>query len=190
MPTRPTDSPPRARRLLWRGDFQNARQLLEALGRRADRRRGKPRAATTAESPVDAAQAFHRYRQARSQRARTLGALLIELDANYASALRRAPDVTQACREAFGQPDGPNIIALRSLLGLIGAHEWRARGVAVAALNGRIHPHYGVFAPIRSEYLDLIAAAPLPAALAAHSVAFDIGTGTGGAGGDPGPARR
>jgi methylase of polypeptide subunit release factors len=36
-----------------------------------------------------------------------------------------------------------------------------------------------VFAPIRSEYVDLIASAPLPAAAASSSVAFDIGTGTG-----------
>jgi methylase of polypeptide subunit release factors len=46
-------------------------------------------------------------------------------------------------------------------------------------LGERIHPYYGVFSPIRGEYLDLIAEAPLPAALAKHSRAFDIGTGTG-----------
>jgi methylase of polypeptide subunit release factors len=42
-------------------------------------------------------------------------------------------------------------------------------------MGARIHPHYGVFAPIRSEYVDLVAAAPLPA----QTLAFDIGTGTG-----------
>jgi len=36
-----------------------------------------------------------------------------------------------------------------------------------------------VFAPIRREYVDLVADAPLPAAAASHSLAFDIGTGTG-----------
>ena len=36
-------------------------------------------------------------------------------------------------------------------------------------------PHYGVFAPIRGEYVDLVAKAPLPS----HALAFDIGTGTG-----------
>ena len=45
----------------------------------------------------------------------------------------------------------------------------------MAELGARIHPHYGVFAPIRSEYVSLVAAAPLPAA----TLAFDIGTGTG-----------
>jgi methylase of polypeptide subunit release factors len=48
--------------------------------------------------------------------------------------------------------------------------------VPVAALGERIHPHYGVFSPIRGEYLELVAQAPLPADT---SLAFDIGTGTG-----------
>ena len=61
----------------------------------------------------------------------------------------------------------------------IGAHEWRSKGIDVPAAGGRIHPHYGVFAPMRREYVDLVAEAPLPAATAATSVAFDIGTGTG-----------
>jgi methylase of polypeptide subunit release factors len=65
------------------------------------------------------------------------------------------------------------------LLGLIGAHEWRTKGIEIAAIGGRIHPHYGVFAPIRREYVDLIATAPLPALRSLSSSAFDIGTGTG-----------
>jgi methylase of polypeptide subunit release factors len=36
-----------------------------------------------------------------------------------------------------------------------------------------------VFAPIRSEYVDLVAQAPLPEALSKQGTAFDIGTGTG-----------
>ena len=71
-------------------------------------------------------------------------------------------------------------MALRELLGLVGAHEWRKKGVEVPALGpppaNRIHPHYGVFSPVRGEYLDLVAAAPLPAGA---SLAWDIGTGTG-----------
>ena len=48
------------------------------------------------------------------------------------------------------------------------------------ALAARIHPHYGVFAPVRGEYLALVADTPLPApARAAGGVAFDLGTGTG-----------
>jgi methylase of polypeptide subunit release factors len=58
---------------------------------------------------------------------------------------------------------------------LIGAHEWRKNGVEVPALRARIHPHYGVFSPIRGEVAGLVAKAPLPS----RESAFDIGTGTG-----------
>jgi SAM-dependent methyltransferase len=164
--------------LLWRGDFQNARQMLLALASRADRQpRKKQRAAPS--TPTPPAEAFNLHRQARSQRARTLGALLVPLDADYRVPLRRAPDVRQACVEAYGPGEQPSLISLRALLGLIGAHQWRVKGIEIAAISGRIHPHYGVFAPIRNEYVDLVATAPLPALIASSGVAFDIGTGTG-----------
>ena len=163
--------------LLWRGDFQNARQLLIALAHRADRPPARTKqAAASPRSPIDR---FNLHRQARSQRARTLGMLLVELDPDYRIPLRRAPDVRHACLEAWGEDGEASVVSLRELLGLIGAHEWRSRGIEIPAVGGRIHPHYGVFAPIRSEYVDLVARAPLPAALSSHSVAFDIGTGTG-----------
>jgi methylase of polypeptide subunit release factors len=171
--------------LLWRGDFQNARQMQNALASRADRtpRRKKrdavePAAEIALGSPAMAT-AFHLHRQARSQRARTLGMLLVELDADYGISLRRAPDVKQALVEAHGAAQEPSVVSLRELLGLIGAHEWRTKGIDVPAAGGRIHPHYGVFAPIRREYVDLVASAPLPAATRTANAAFDIGTGTG-----------
>jgi SAM-dependent methyltransferase len=166
--------------LLWRGDFQNARQMLFGLAARADRAQRKPRKRSAASTmPTSPADVFHSYRQARSQRARTLGALLVPLDQDYGIPLRRAPDIRQACAEAYGPSEGPAVASLRALLGLIGAREWRIKGIEIAALGGRIHPHYGVFAPIRSEYVDLIAMAPLPVLRSSSSLAFDIGTGTG-----------
>jgi methylase of polypeptide subunit release factors len=172
--------------LLWRGDFQNARQMLTALAHRADRpprKPGKarggaqaPAAATEGKSPVDA---FNTERQARAQRARTLGMLLIPLAADYSIPLRRAPDLRAACTEAYGPGEEASLVSLRELLGVNGAHEWRRKGIGLEAFGLRIHPHCGVFAPIRNEYVDLVARAPLPAALAASPVAFDIGTGTG-----------
>jgi SAM-dependent methyltransferase len=172
--------------LLWRGDFQNARHLLDAMARRADhvpaRRRRKPAPAAAA-AP---AQAFHLHRQAQAQRARVLGALLIPLDADYRIPLRRAPDWRAACTEAWGAPgahDGPSVVSLRELLGLVSAHEWRKKGVPIPVLgpapDNRIHPHYGVFSPVRGEYVQMVADAPLPAAAAAGAMAFEIGTGTG-----------
>jgi SAM-dependent methyltransferase len=167
--------------ILWRGDFQEARQMLSALGRRADRnKRTRTSAATSiANSLADSAEAFHLYRQARSQRARTLNLLLIPLDDDYSIPLRRAPDIRQACAEAYGPADTASVTSLRGLLGVIGAHEWRTKGIEIPEAGGRIHPHFGVFAPIRREYVDLIATTPLPASCASTSVAFDIGTGTG-----------
>lgn len=179
--------------LLWRGDFQNARQLLQALGRRIDKRQARqPARQSVAGAPPDLTQAFHLHRKTQAERARILARLLIVLDAHYTIALRRAPDVRAACTEAYGPADGPCVVPLRELQGLIGAHEWRKKGVPVAALGGAtLHPHYGVFSPVRGEYLDLVAQAPLPAVLnpqpqdskasgpAQEAAAWDVGTGTG-----------
>lgn len=157
--------------LLWRGDYQNARQLLQAMARRIDRKQRKP--------PPTPLEAFNAHRQAQAQRARTLGMLLIPLDPGYSIPLRRAPDVKAACAEVYGEADAhdgaSSVVSLRELLGLIGAHEWRKKGVDVAVLGARIHPYYGVFSPVRGEYIELVARAPLPS----HALAFDIGTGTG-----------
>ena len=162
--------------LLWRGDFQNARQLLQAMTRRANE---KPKARKSKKIPASPAEAFHLHRLAQSQRARTLGLLLIPFNADHSIPLRRAPDVQQACLEAYGAANEPYIASLRGLQGIIGAYEWRKNGVEIPVLGARIHPHYGVFAPIRSEYIGLVHEAPLPALIATQSVAFDIGTGTG-----------
>lgn len=157
--------------LLWRSDFQNARQLLQALARRVDRKPRKP--------PATMRDAFNQYRLAQSQRARTLGMLLIPFEAGHVIPLRRAPDVAEACTQAHGEATEPYVSSLRELLGIISAYEWRRNGVEVPALGARIHPHYGVFSPVRGEYVDLVAKAPLPAAQKTDATAFDIGTGTG-----------
>jgi len=162
--------------LLWRGDFQNARQLLQAMTRRANE---KPSVRKNKKIPATLTEAFHLHRLAQSQRARTLGMLLLPFDADHSIPLRRAPDARMACTEAYGPVAEPYIASLRGLQGLIGAYEWRKNGVEIPALGARIHPHYGVFAPIRGEYIGLVNEAPLPELTSTLSVAFDIGTGTG-----------
>ena len=160
--------------LLWQGDFQNARQLLQAMARRCDRPVKKPRKPVAV--VTDPAQLFNLHRQAQSQRARILAMLLIPLSADYVIPLKRAPEVVQACTEVYGPAsDTDSIVSLRELQSLIGAHEWRKKGVLIPALADHIHPYYGVFSPVRGEYIELVAQAILPAT----SLAFDIGTGTG-----------
>lgn len=158
--------------LLWRGDFHNAHQLLQAMQRRLERRPGR------SPTPVgDPATAFHAHRMAQSQRARTLGMVLIPLAAGAQIPLRRAPDISTAWQAAHGALHEPALTPLRELLGLIGATEWQRRGVEIPALGARIHPGYGVFSPVRGEYVDLVAQAPLSEPV--PTLAFDIGTGTG-----------
>lgn len=158
--------------LLYRGDFQNAKQLLQAMTRRVDRKPIKPTATML--------EAFHQHRARQIQRASITNKLLIELK-HGKSDLKRAPEVKEAVLGALVLDEKrdklPNtiILSLRELLGMIGAHEWRKKGVYIEALQANIHAHYGVYSPVRGEYLDLINQAPLnnPA------IAFDIGTGTG-----------
>lgn len=187
--------------LLWRGDFQNARQLLQALVRRVvqpakrTQRKQSAKVSMAAEGtsikPVESV--FNLHRQAQAQRGRVLGMLLIPVNADLSIPLRRAPDARLAFAEAWvpvAAEGGVSVVSLRELLGLISAHEWRKKGVEIPALgdapSNRIHPHYGVFSPVRGEYVDLVATA-LKASQGNNGatkkptieVAFDIGTGTG-----------
>lgn len=157
---------------LYKGDFQNAKQLLQAVTKRVDRKPVKP--ATTM------LEAFHQHRARQIQRANITSKILIEL--NHGSCdLKRAPDVKEAVAGALitnaklDKVPAKLVLSLRELLGMNGAHEWRKKGVSIDALPANIHAHYGVYSPIRGEYLDLINTTSLGNA----KTAFDIGTGTG-----------
>ena len=115
--------------LLWRGDFQNARQMLVALATRAERRARKPKKLGRI---LDAA---YRRRSVPSATARPghngrarWARCWCRSRRTMVFRLRRAPDIRQACAEAYGPGEGPSIASLRALLGLIGAHEWRTQG--------------------------------------------------------------
>ena len=202
--------------LLWRGDYQNARHLMKALGRRLDAAaQAEARAGASATSQrrttsdpsaqglraellpaADAspamavhpqataaqqalAQAFAVQRRQQAARTRVLGQLLLPFNADHGLPLRRAPDVRSAGLQAHGVVGEHYVASLRELLGLVGAFEWRKKGVPIAALGGAtIHPHHGVFSPVRGEYVDLVAQTALPAAALTHG-AWDIGCGTG-----------
>ena len=167
--------------MLWRGDFQNARLLLQALARRCDAPKKIRRASKThPEVSHTPEENFHLHRQAQSQRARTLSMILIQVNPDRQISLRRAPDWRGAMNEAWGPAGTTGCVAsLRELLGLVGAHEWHQKGMEISALgsapNNRIYPSYGVFSPVRGEYIQLVLDAPLPST----ELAFDIGVGTG-----------
>ena len=107
------------------------------------------------------------------------GAVAARAHARHAAAaVRRAttrsrcaarPTCGRPARKPTGRPNEPSWSSLRELLGLIGAHEWRKKGVEIPALGARIHPHYGVFSPVRGEYVDLVAQAPLPSQRSSRS---------------------
>ncbi len=156
--------------LIWTGDFQNARQLLQAMARRVAKRRTK-----FAEMPYP--DRFHQVRVARAQRARTLGMLCLPFGAHHTLTHRRAPNVQDVCAQAHGDSDTGYVMPMTELLGLVSAYEWRKSGITINGLKTPIHAHYGVFAPTRHEYLELVRRTPLPAPVIAS--AFDIGTGTG-----------
>lgn len=162
--------------LLWRGDYHNARHLLDALGRRIEKLETR-RADGRRSDHGNPMQAFERHRANQARRARILSMLLLPFDASHGIPLRRAPDVRAACFEAHGAADAPYVMSLRELQGIVGAHEWRKNGIPIAALDARIHPHYGVFSPIRTEYVELVAAAPFTGRI--PRLGFDVGTGTG-----------
>ena len=170
--------------ILYRGDFQNARQLLQALVRRVDKPTKKSKRVDKlnkekTKSPLDT---FNLHRLAQSQRARILGMLLIQVNADHSISLRRAPDVQQACLDIYGEQADSYVVSLRELLGVISAHEWRKNGVPILARGDEpicVHPHYGVFSPVRGEYIQLVCNASWPKAVSTNSLAFDIGAGTG-----------
>ncbi len=155
--------------MLWQGDFQNAKQLLAAMARKIDSK--KPKIAPTAKEQ------FHLYRLAQAQKAQILGMLLIRIESDFTVVLKRAPDIRLAAQQVWHWQE-PFVVSLRELLGIIGAYEWRKNGVSVPVLGdkAKIYPYYGVFSPIRGEYLDLVATTPLPATC---RQAMEIGVGTG-----------
>ena len=154
--------------MLYTGDFQNAKQLLQAVTRRADPKAAMPAATTMLE-------AFHKHRARQIGRANITNKILIELQDGKCN-LTRSPDLKEAVETALGEKaPATMVLSLRETLGMIGANEWRKKGVSIEALKANIHVNYGVYSPVRGEYLELVQ----QALLKNPQVAWDIGTGTG-----------
>ena len=156
--------------LVYTGDFRNARQLLAAMSRRLEGRRPTGR---------DPATLWRAEREHRRREHDLLGRIVVQIEAGFRVPLRHAPDVASPMVEALGpEAPVPGLLPLRDLLGMVGAHEWRRKGVAVPALGARVHPHYGVYAPVRGEYVELVADAVRSWPVEGKRV-LDAGTGTG-----------
>ena len=87
--------------LLWRSDFQNARQLLQALMRRVDQAAQARTQAGRSRTPRPARPFIGTARPRRSARIRCR-MLLIPFDADYTIPLRRAPDVRAGLQRGLG----------------------------------------------------------------------------------------
>lgn len=152
---------------LWhRGTFLNAKQLVAAMGRRLP----KPGPAASA------LEAFRQERRARALEYETLSKVLVGVDGEHRLLLRRAPDVREACRHAWGPPSGAlTLTPLKTLLGMLGAEAWRRGGLEVPGLRGTLLPAWGVYTPTRSEYVELLTRVD---DVRGRTV-FDVGTGSG-----------
>ncbi|MDO4642054.1 MAG: class I SAM-dependent methyltransferase [Neisseria sp.] len=158
---------------LWLGDFHNAKQVLAAIKKRLR----KPTSGNKTKIAANTAEAFHRHRMQQAQQARLINMLAVEIGPAFTLEMPRAPNVYQALADVYSEENSrPFLLPLNQLLGFIGAHEWHKKGISIAALGGHIHVPFGVFSPLRGEYLDLIAQAPLSPNCRS---AFDIGTGSG-----------
>lgn len=157
---------------VWTGDFHQAKQVLAAVKKRI---RGKARLENGQNADIQTA--FHRHRMKQAQQSRLINMLAVEIAPDWQLNLPRAPDIRTALADVFDSPnDTPFLLPLNQLLGLIGAHEWHKKGVFLPELDNTIHVPFGVFSPLRGEYLQLIGRAPLPEPC---RTAFDIGTGSG-----------
>lgn len=171
--------------LIWQSDFHNGRALVQALARRADKQQARSWAKQL-EKGLVFPQAFHQFRLAQAQRARLLGSVLVQVQPDYSITLGRAPQLQEMLTSLWGENTSglPVLVSLRELQGIQSAWEWQRRGISIDALgnppNNVIYPAYGVYSPIRGEYIDLVAQTGLPAAARAPGgLVLDIGTGTG-----------
>lgn len=155
--------------LLWLGDYLNGVQLLSALKRRVDKKRKEH------SGPINA-ETFHRHRMFQSQKASLLNRLLLKVGPGYTLDLKRAPNLRAACEVAFGELANETLIPLRMIQGALGAYAWQHKGVEIPELPAPVSVRYGVFSPVRGEYLNLLKTAKLPVKT---QIAFDIGTGSG-----------
>ena len=153
---------------LWQGDFHQAKQVLSAV---------KKHSKIIPKYADDPTQAFHRYRLAQSQNSRLVNMLLVPINQHNMLDLSRAPEIKNVLKSTLDiLPNTNFVLPLNQLLGMIGAYQWYQTGVFIPELEAKLHIPFGVFSPIRGEYVSLVKLAPLPKHC---QIVWDIGTGSG-----------
>jgi len=119
-------------------------QMLFALASRADASRASPESRPHTRCPHRPPKPSISIARRGHSRARTLGALLVPLDEDYGIPLRRAA----RHRRPAWKPTvrrGTLVASLRALWASLERTSGAFKGIEIAAIGGRIHPHYGVF---------------------------------------------
>ncbi|MFK7926872.1 MAG: methyltransferase [Myxococcota bacterium] len=153
--------------LLWTGQYKNGRHFLKALAKRLA---GRP-----SRGQGSLAQRWRSDRLDRGAQAHILGRLLVQIRPDGSVVSGKAPDTVEAVHWAWGRSDEDRFVGFRTLLGAVSAAAWRRRGVEVPGLEGSIIPHYGVFSPTRTAYVELVNEALDDQPLSV----LDMGCGTG-----------
>lgn len=166
--------------LVYQGDYHNARQLLSAIKRRIQLPRKSPK--SLSETITDQ---WLVQRRLIAEQGHQMNRLLIQVDhIHQIQNLRRAPCVSNILSNVFGTRTDPYCMSLRELLGMIGAQQWYEKGIHVSLLEDKIHPHFGVFTPIRQEHFELVDRAandflPFMVTNGTGVTLMDVGIGTG-----------
>lgn len=158
--------------VLWQDDYVNARQMLSALSRRADR----PKRVGSEKKPTLPEEIFYLHRKKQGEKANLLARFLVPVSKEFQIQLRRGQEASQALSQVLEPPNEDFLMSLRGLLAIISAYEWQKKGTYIPFLEQKIFPQYGVFSPVRSEYIDLVAQQELPSNCL---VAIEIGVGSG-----------
>ena len=128
--------------LIYRGDYRNARQLLAAMGRRLAGRSASRRERQRPAGALPGGAAQHR------QEHETLSRLAVPIEAGPAGRGWRSRErpgrggrAHRGARRAGLHL--PGALPLRDLLGMVGAHEWRSKGVEVPSLGAHLRTALG-----------------------------------------------
>ena len=134
---------------IWKGDFQTGEEVYQRL---AITQRTKP----PKEDGLTNLELFLKQREHRRITSGIRHSLLLPINEDFQINLPRAPDLIRECEHAI-QIRKPYLISFRDLQEIRSAYLIKERGVLVKDLDdAKIHPHYGVFWPARSDYTSLL----------------------------------